>query len=86
MDMHVYIDNTGRVVPVGELGNMRPGMKRADSEASQTTINTEARDVILDLFPNIPAKDLTQIITTAFQKVECPRLYVFCLTRCAGTT
>ncbi|KAB8267291.1 hypothetical protein BDV30DRAFT_231743 [Aspergillus minisclerotigenes] len=37
-------------------------------ECSQTTINTEARDVLKDLFPNIPDNDLNQIIKTAFQK------------------
>jgi len=44
--------------------------ERAESEASQTTLNTEARDAIKDLFPNIPDKDLNQIISTAFQKVQ----------------
>lgn len=34
----------------------------------QITINTEARDTIRDLFPNIPDNDLNQIIKTAFQK------------------
>ena len=52
---------------------------RADSVVSQTTINTEARDAIRDLFPNIPDSDLNQIIKTAFQKVRrldsaCPSL------------
>lgn len=42
--------------------------KRTNSEISQTTINTEARDVLRDLFPNIPDNDLNQIIKTAFQK------------------
>lgn len=44
--------------------------ERAESEVSQTTLNTEARDTIKDLFPNIPEKDLNQIISTAFQKVK----------------
>jgi hypothetical protein len=43
---------------------------RAASEASQITINTDARDAMRDLFPNIPDKDLNQIIKTAFQKVR----------------
>lgn len=34
----------------------------------QITINTEARDAIKDLFPDIPDNDLHQIIKTAFQK------------------
>lgn len=33
----------------------------------QVTINTEAKQTIKDLFPNIPDKDLFQIIKTAFQ-------------------
>ncbi|RMD42357.1 hypothetical protein DV735_g2766, partial [Chaetothyriales sp. CBS 134920] len=34
---------------------------------SQTDINTEAKEIIQDLFPKIPDKDLFQIIKTAFQ-------------------
>ena len=33
----------------------------------QVTINTEAKETIKDLFPNIPDKDLFKIIKTAFQ-------------------
>ena len=44
--------------------------RRTDSELSQNAINAEARDAIKDLFPNIPKKDLNQIIKTAFQKVS----------------
>jgi hypothetical protein len=44
--------------------------QRANSDISQTTINAEARDVLRDLFPNIPDEDLNQIINTAFQKVD----------------
>lgn len=33
----------------------------------QVTINTEAKDIIKDLFPNIPDQDLFKIIKTAFQ-------------------
>ncbi|CAI7642867.1 unnamed protein product [Penicillium manginii] len=40
----------------------------ADANKDQLTINTEARDAITDLFPNIPQNDLHQIIKTAFQK------------------
>lgn len=55
-------------MPFHDLGTQetRP---QADSELDQTTINTEARDAIKDLFPTIPDKDLFQIIKTAFQKV-----------------
>lgn len=42
---------------------------RAGSEISQVRLNTDARDAIRDLFPNIPDQDLNQIIKTAFQKV-----------------
>lgn len=45
---------------------------RAASEVSQVTINTDARDAMRDLFPNIPDHDLNQIIKTAFQKVCIP--------------
>jgi hypothetical protein len=40
----------------------------AQERKDQITINTEARDTIRDLFPNIPDNDLNQIIKTAFQK------------------
>ena len=40
----------------------------SDDTKDQVTINTEARDAIKDLFPNIPDNDLHQIIKTAFQK------------------
>jgi hypothetical protein len=42
--------------------------KKPDDLKDQITINTEARDAIKDLFPNIPDNDLHQIIKTAFQK------------------
>lgn len=38
-----------------------------DEPKDQVTINTEAKQTIKDLFPNIPDKDLFQIIKTAFQ-------------------
>ncbi|KZF26773.1 hypothetical protein L228DRAFT_243289 [Xylona heveae TC161] len=38
------------------------------SGLSQKKINAEARDAIRDLFPNIPKKDLHEIITRAFKK------------------
>lgn len=40
----------------------------AQEQKDQITINTEARDTIKDLFPNIPDNDVNQIIKTAFQK------------------
>ncbi|KIX04938.1 uncharacterized protein Z518_05809 [Rhinocladiella mackenziei CBS 650.93] len=41
--------------------------ERPVEEKDQITINTEAKQTIKDLFPNIPDKDLFQIIKTAFQ-------------------
>ncbi|PLB44061.1 hypothetical protein P170DRAFT_441507 [Aspergillus steynii IBT 23096] len=67
MDMGLYLTAAGKAVPF-HGGNSAENCKRANSEASQITINTEARDVLKDLFPNIPANDLNQIIKTAFQK------------------
>ena len=43
--------------------NGRPALK---VEKDQVAINTEAREIIKDLFPQIPDKDLFQIIKTAF--------------------
>ena len=42
--------------------------QRPDDLKDQKTVNTEARDAIKDLFPNIPDNDVHQIIKTAFQK------------------
>ncbi|KAK2760952.1 hypothetical protein FQN54_002194 [Arachnomyces sp. PD_36] len=73
MELGVFLSTMGKVMtyqeahPHGGSSNFDRKM-RADSEVSQTTINTEARDAIKDLFPNIPDKDLNQIIKTAFQK------------------
>ncbi|GIK02665.1 hypothetical protein Aspvir_006724 [Aspergillus viridinutans] len=67
MDLGLQLTATGNVMPVHS--NAAAGESRhANSEASQITINTEARDVLRDLFPNIPDNDLNQIIKTAFQK------------------
>lgn len=41
--------------------------QHSNQKQDQTTINTEARDAIKDLFPDIPDNDLHQIIKTAFQ-------------------
>lgn len=84
MELGVLLSSTGKVMtyeeayPRGAPTNLSRKV-RADSEVSQTTINTEARDAIKDLFPNIPDSDLNQIIKTAFQKVRpqhvpCPSL------------
>jgi hypothetical protein len=72
-DLGLYFSNDGTVKSIADYtydyGNFKARRERADSEESQTTLNTEARDTIKDLFPNIPDKDLNQIISTAFQKV-----------------
>lgn len=68
MDLGLYLTATGKAVSFEKFGG-RPANEGAASETSQTTINTEARDVIRDLFPNIPDNDINQIIKTAFQKV-----------------
>lgn len=64
----MYLSETGNVVPFENFGTKLIGAK-GNAEVSQITINTEARDVIRDLFPNIPDEDINQIIKTAFQKV-----------------
>lgn len=69
MDLGLYLTAAGKAVPFRTVGGEND-RKRANSEVSQTTINTEARDVLRDLFPNIPDNDLNQIIKTAFQKVR----------------
>lgn len=67
MNLGLSLTATGRVVPVhGVSGHIRPDSQ----ELSQIEINTEARDALRDLFPNIPDNDLNQIIKTAFQKVR----------------
>ncbi|KAF7115597.1 hypothetical protein CNMCM5793_002691 [Aspergillus hiratsukae] len=67
MDLGLQLTATGNVMPVHSIAAARES-RHANSEASQITINTEARDVLRDLFPNIPDNDLNQIIKTAFQK------------------
>lgn len=72
MDLGFYLTATGKAVPyytAGETDNQ----SGASSEVSQVTINTEAREILRDLFPNIPDNDLYQIIKTAFQKVRASR-------------
>lgn len=83
MDLGLQLTATGNVMPVHGIAAARES-RHANSEASQITINTEARDVLRDLFPNIPDNDLNQIIKTAFQKVwrsirVRKQLLVYCL-------
>ncbi|RMJ28211.1 hypothetical protein PHISP_00914 [Aspergillus sp. HF37] len=67
MELGLYLTAAGKAVPFYNVGNNEQ-LKHSNSDASQITINTEARDVLRDLFPNIPDSDLNQIIKTAFQK------------------
>ncbi|KAF5860844.1 hypothetical protein ETB97_000996 [Aspergillus alliaceus] len=67
MDLGLYLTPAGKAMPFQSIVYTSTH-KRTNSEISQTTINTEARDVLRDLFPNIPDNDLNQIIKTAFQK------------------
>ena len=68
-ELGLYLTSAGKAVPFHTLGSL-DNHPPVDSEVSQLTINTEARDAIKDLFPNIPQDDLYQIIKTAFQKVS----------------
>lgn len=67
MELGLYISENGNVVPFGQFGTEHP-KNDGDVDVPQITINTEARDVIRDLFPRIPDDDINQIIKTAFQK------------------
>ncbi|KAJ5129223.1 uncharacterized protein N7515_005262 [Penicillium bovifimosum] len=66
-ELGFHLTSTGKAVAIYATGGTDEH-KRADSEISQITLNTEARDALRDLFPNIPDTDLNQIIKTAFQK------------------
>ncbi|KAE8147101.1 hypothetical protein BDV25DRAFT_40453 [Aspergillus avenaceus] len=67
MDFGLYLTSTGKAMPFQDSSNSK-SHQHTNSDVSQITINTEARDVLKDLFPNIPNNDLNQIIKTAFQK------------------
>lgn len=70
----IVLTSAGTVLAEDESQPFHRRSKRVkEQQASQErkdqiTINTEARDTIRDLFPNIPDNDLNQIIKTAFQK------------------
>lgn len=72
-ELGLYLTSTGKAVPFHTMSS-RETRPTADANKDQLTINTEARDAITDLFPNIPSNDLHQIIKTAFQKVCPPEL------------
>ncbi|KAL4930036.1 DUF2293 domain-containing protein [Aspergillus undulatus] len=65
-DRGLYLTGTGKAVSFFNMNN--DASSGYTDSTSQITINTEARDVLKDLFPNIPDNDLNQIIKTAFQK------------------
>ena len=67
-ELGLYLTSAGKAVPFHTLGALE-NRPPSDAEVSQEVINTEARDTIKDLFPNIPDNDLFQIIKTSFQKV-----------------
>ncbi|KAL4896356.1 hypothetical protein BDV59DRAFT_133381 [Aspergillus ambiguus] len=67
MELGLYLTATGKALPFQGTNVVQP-RHREDPEMSQVQINTEARDVLKDLFPGIPDNDLNQIIKTAFQK------------------
>lgn len=52
-----------------QKGKARHASPSFDITLSQAVIDTQAREAIRDLFPNIPRKDLHDIIGRAFQKV-----------------
>jgi hypothetical protein len=70
----IVLTSAGTVLAEDESQSFYPRSKHlkdqiaAQERKDQITINTEARDTIRDLFPNIPDNDLNQIIKTAFQK------------------
>lgn len=70
----IVLTSAGTVLVEDESHSFHPRPKRLKEQAAahelkdQITINTEARDTMRDLFPNIPDNDLNQIIKTAFQK------------------
>lgn len=69
----IRLDSSGRLI--GEKDSEQLFMKISqkgevvlnENIRDQVTINTEAKEIIRDLFPKIPDNDLFQIIKTAFQ-------------------
>lgn len=71
MERGLFLSSSGRVLPYEQhQGSGLSLPNRHDPNMSQATINAEARDAIKDLFPNIPNRDVNQIIKTAFQKAS----------------
>ena len=69
MDLGLYLTSMGKAIPFQGFGDVKRHPRNL-SGISQMTIDSEATDVLRDLFPNIPDHDLNQIIKTAFQKVR----------------
>ncbi|QKX56456.1 uncharacterized protein TRUGW13939_03561 [Talaromyces rugulosus] len=67
MELGFHLTEKGNVLSIDNF-NTASASCRSEAEFSQTIIDKEARDVIRDLFPNIPDDDTDQIIKTAFQK------------------
>ncbi|KPI36802.1 uncharacterized protein AB675_11876 [Cyphellophora attinorum] len=69
----IRLTRTGHVIDEKQNDNFmkvyQKGQLVLDAEIpkDQITVNTEAKETIKDLFPNIPDNDLFQIIKTAFQ-------------------
>jgi hypothetical protein len=68
MELGFHLTEKGNVLSIDNF-NTASASCRSEAGFSQTIIDKEARDVIRDLFPNIPDDDTDQIIKTAFQKV-----------------
>ena len=69
----IVLSSAGTVLEEDEYPVYRRSQRLKEKDPSearkdQITVNTEARDTIKDLFPNIPDNDMNQIIKTAFQK------------------
>ena len=69
----IKIAKNGKLVTDADQRSLRQLRRRGinardNKNIDQITINTEAKETIRDLFPNIPDNDLYQIIKTAFQK------------------
>lgn len=57
---------------------VRPADGRLEPTLSQALIDTQARDAIHDLFPQIPARDAHDVISRAFEKVIAAQFVFKC--------
>ena len=69
--LHQHHDWTATEVPKHRHGKKQKllGKTLAKAHLSQATVDTLAREAIKDLFPNIPPKDLHEIVIHAFELV-----------------